>query len=387
MSNDLDAERITATYSSTLTALDRKLCAVYAAVATELETPPAQFNSVLNRRRTNFDDADFLRTVGDARKECQAADIPFAIYDPVMNEATEVYSQLRYFKTVPCAPTPDFQAVASTDEAIELPLGYVSATDDYMAAHDALSLLQQRMNAIINRLCDFRSSSVGRAVPEACLPTPANAKERFALEVERTARRLEHDPELLFSDWDYNAGLNACELNRLSAALQKGRLIEKTTESTRTLLTFCHPDPAHDPIVWTVNCHGYDYFADCAKDKKTATATVAQPKFVRTLEYLRAWGCVAKPSQSDDDTDEEQDLPQLEQVAKLVLLHLYKKRLEILALNSICEDADPDKKMDKKTVKPRLEILRLHGLVQETNSGWAITPKGRKFAAELLENQ
>jgi hypothetical protein len=172
-------------------------------------------------------------------------------------------------------------------------------------------------------------------------------------------------------------------LNRLSAALQKDRLIEKTTEPTRTLLTFRHPDPAHEPIVWTVWA-AMEYLAERMKDG--GNAKDRQPKFADTLAYLRAWGCVAKPPQSDNYNGEEQHLPQLDQVSKLVLLYLNKKRLEILTAKSIGEEADPDRVMDKKTVSRCLKTLHQCGLVREDKFGWCITDTGKKFAAALRQN-
>lgn len=94
-------------------------------------------------------------------------------------------------------------------------------------------------------------------------------------------------------------------------------------------------------------------------------------------------GQVAEPGNQDPQAAVQL---QLDPVAKLVLLYLNKKRLQILPAKTIGEEADPDRVMDKKTVSRCLKTLRQHGLVREDTFGWSITDIGRKFAAELLQN-
>jgi hypothetical protein len=296
MATDATAARIAALQASPITRVDQRLMELFKHVESEIEAPKELLNAARLQRVELLDEAGLLTDLSAARRECQAAGIPFTQYDPVIREAAAVYTDLARFMTAPRPPALDQIRNTQTDEPIPLPAGSGLAHDADRDAHRRLSEVQVRMNTVINRLVEFRDASIGVSVPKACLPDGSSILPRLVQELERVVQRLRYEPRLLFEkDWDYNEGLNAGEINKLATPLGRGPIFEHEPHDDRRLLRVRNPNAAKLPTPWTVwGCGGHSVAV--ANDMVAALGSGA--KLTDTLEHLRAWISVASTAAS-----------------------------------------------------------------------------------------
>jgi hypothetical protein len=156
--------------ASALTRVDKALSGLFRQIAAELETPADSFRTARAKRYSMLDPSAFLTDISAARRECQAAGIPYTEYSATLDAAPGVYAELSEFESVPRPPDLDMIKAAATEEPILTLPGYSQAADAYMSGYNRLQAVQRRMQVVINKLVAFRDASLGSALPRVCLP-------------------------------------------------------------------------------------------------------------------------------------------------------------------------------------------------------------------------